>query len=650
MLLRLLMIAYTRLFLCTGNHFATFKSLSTSSCTMQSRESQSVIQAPPSVLKSRFIIRTRSQVAARAAVNASRQPLQDTLTNSPVKEHRSENSFLSGMMEMDGTEPLIPIKKRSHSSPYGEGADANAISKKFRLGSVSPRKAHRTDSLNNPLSSGITNSTTHAPRFTPCTSQSATTTPMKQSSVTPTSNKDTPTLTMPSPIKLMSVSSVPPSPANVASIPIIDLFNPPTSKHKPKSPSKPFLYQRLSRPSASPARQVQSSMANTDTQVGNEASLTTFRRPLPALQLVPRVALLDESETPAPRIKPSAYRDNNINLASDDDATEVLESPSRKAKLESATTGTLPKVPVPGSSMIPQRITTATGAGNFKFKGPTLKPLNSSRVIASNKRVAGFSTRPAWNAGPGLQTKLNFPSLSRPTTKRSISSTLPAAAQPPRPSTSMDFSDQTSFNRRTSLHSSTQISLCNLESALEKLKVPRPRTRQSLPTGEAVDSSSQMICSSSSMIIPPPSEMTQWNGASTSEVVADSQSSGMSAPPISSALNTAPQSLQDCPQTTTAPLAFGDQRNRRASTASRSLMEQSSQPPTQLEPQTESTASTSKSVIPATSGDNTTKTRLKILKECVIYVDVRTDNGSDAGQLFINMLKGLGARVSNCFP
>ena len=37
---------------------------------------------------------------------------------------------------------------------------------------------------------------------------------------------------------------------------------------------------------------------------------------------------------------------------------------------------------------------------------------------------------------------------------------------------------------------------------------------------------------------------------------------------------------------------------------------------------------------------------LKILKSCIVFVDVRTDDGDEAGGLFVEMLKGLGARVS----
>ena len=36
---------------------------------------------------------------------------------------------------------------------------------------------------------------------------------------------------------------------------------------------------------------------------------------------------------------------------------------------------------------------------------------------------------------------------------------------------------------------------------------------------------------------------------------------------------------------------------------------------------------------------------LTLLKDCIIFVDVRTDGGDDAGGLFVDMLKGMGARV-----
>lgn len=40
---------------------------------------------------------------------------------------------------------------------------------------------------------------------------------------------------------------------------------------------------------------------------------------------------------------------------------------------------------------------------------------------------------------------------------------------------------------------------------------------------------------------------------------------------------------------------------------------------------------------------------LDILKECVIFVDVKTEDGEDAGSLFVDMLRGLGAKVSKSF-
>ncbi|KAG8808105.1 hypothetical protein FRC17_004126 [Serendipita sp. 399] len=36
---------------------------------------------------------------------------------------------------------------------------------------------------------------------------------------------------------------------------------------------------------------------------------------------------------------------------------------------------------------------------------------------------------------------------------------------------------------------------------------------------------------------------------------------------------------------------------------------------------------------------------LDILKDCVIYVDVKTEDGEDAGSLFVDMLRGLGAKI-----
>lgn len=49
---------------------------------------------------------------------------------------------------------------------------------------------------------------------------------------------------------------------------------------------------------------------------------------------------------------------------------------------------------------------------------------------------------------------------------------------------------------------------------------------------------------------------------------------------------------------------------------------------------------------PMEEGSAGKKSTLKVLKKCAIFVDVRTDDGDDAGSLFVDMLKGLGARVS----
>lgn len=46
------------------------------------------------------------------------------------------------------------------------------------------------------------------------------------------------------------------------------------------------------------------------------------------------------------------------------------------------------------------------------------------------------------------------------------------------------------------------------------------------------------------------------------------------------------------------------------------------------------------------SGKKAAPRALKVLKKCTIFVDVKTEDGDDAGSLFVDMLKGLGARVS----
>ena len=36
---------------------------------------------------------------------------------------------------------------------------------------------------------------------------------------------------------------------------------------------------------------------------------------------------------------------------------------------------------------------------------------------------------------------------------------------------------------------------------------------------------------------------------------------------------------------------------------------------------------------------------LDVLDQCIVFVDVRTEEGEDAGALFVDMLRGLGAKV-----
>ncbi|RPD53415.1 hypothetical protein L226DRAFT_473053 [Lentinus tigrinus ALCF2SS1-7] len=47
------------------------------------------------------------------------------------------------------------------------------------------------------------------------------------------------------------------------------------------------------------------------------------------------------------------------------------------------------------------------------------------------------------------------------------------------------------------------------------------------------------------------------------------------------------------------------------------------------------------------AGAEESPAKLAVLKDCRIFVDVRTDEGDDAGGLFVEMLEGLGAKMAN---
>ena len=93
-----------------------------------------------------------------------------------------------------------------------------------------------------------------------------------------------------------------------------------------------------------------------------------------------------------------------------------------------------------------------------------------------------------------------------------------------------------------------------------------------------------------------------------------------------------------------------DRRKRRASMALRSLVDGAGDiiPVGSSSPLAGLSASSPKDLMTASGGGSVEKKKAKkltILKDCVVYVDVKTDDGSEAGEIFVNMLKSLGARV-----
>ena len=114
--------------------------------------------------------------------------------------------------------------------------------------------------------------------------------------------------------------------------------------------------------------------------------------------------------------------------------------------------------------------------------------------------------------------------------------------------------------------------------------------------------------------------------------------------PASSALHALSESLSSLPQTPTPPKpkVVGTRTGLRSSTAATG--KESPLLDGHSEVHGSGGAGPSNGTVNGSGGVK--KSSLKILKRCAIFVDVRTEQGDDAGSLFVDMLKGLGAKVS----
>ncbi|KAG1742552.1 hypothetical protein EDB19DRAFT_1701821 [Suillus lakei] len=116
----------------------------------------------------------------------------------------------------------------------------------------------------------------------------------------------------------------------------------------------------------------------------------------------------------------------------------------------------------------------------------------------------------------------------------------------------------------------------------------------------------------------------------------------------SSALHALSRSLSALPKTPPKLVAAGTRTGLRSSSStyhdasgSGFKFAQDAKDKGKFKEGTETSNAPSKSDAAATAG----KSVLKVLKKCAIFVDVRTDDGDDAGSLFVDMLRGLGARI-----
>ncbi|KAI6116080.1 hypothetical protein F5141DRAFT_1100988 [Pisolithus sp. B1] len=129
-------------------------------------------------------------------------------------------------------------------------------------------------------------------------------------------------------------------------------------------------------------------------------------------------------------------------------------------------------------------------------------------------------------------------------------------------------------------------------------------------------------------------------------------SSSLALNPASSALHALSQSLSSLPQTppATKPRAIGTRQGLRSASAVINKDESRMRSSAINANGTKDTGYGGRQACLRAQAELTDpgvpkKSSLKVLKKCAIFVDVRTDQGDDAGSLFVDMLRGLGAKI-----
>lgn len=597
------------------------------------------VYVPNTATRQRYIIRTRAQ-----ALRLGRPPLRDAPTNSPTKMSAPSSPLLAHKVgHKSGT-----LSRKRARSPSMQGAATNGSVKRIKPLVLTTSLKHSTTPVSPTKMTEGAFEVSEPPTARPST-------PPRDRASTDATSTGRPVGQMPP--KIIKPTST------------IDVFDAEPVLQPPPQESGGSCH-------ASTANAVHKS---------NEESVVVgpHEAPLPG----PKPKLFDirmcaNDEQNVLKTGTSQLHRKYSTLSEDD--TMVLNSPPKKAK-----TLTGPSVAAPKLSMIPRRV-------------PPPGDINQPN-IASLPPHAGLPSR---ELAPRLSSTVineSFPPTHpRPTrllspSTRTISSTATPSLRevPARPSTSLGFS-----NRRTSLHNSTQMSLSNLSTALEKLSLPRVRASLNGPGTVTSDSASstggpsavapQLGTDIKQKLKPPTlssrSISGRLNGAATGirrpigldeyfRIGLGRPSGGNMGPPRrtsssigpppapSAAVARATQAastsrafslssalpISSSPPTNppTAPwaspgeasLTREDRRRRRASIASRSLAD---------EGHLLRDVSTEDAVAAQKYDGKTDKkklTKLTVLKDCVVYVDVKTEDGAGAGELFVNILKGLGARV-----
>ncbi|KAG8957732.1 hypothetical protein FRC03_009853 [Tulasnella sp. 419] len=254
---------------------------------------------------------------------------------------------------------------------------------------------------------------------------------------------------------------------------------------------------------------------------------------------------------------------------------------------------------------------------------PTPKPktpsTSSDKLLKSTGKPSAISSSKSTLLG--FTSKFKQPHASSSLNKGLRTSNAPAVSQASKP-----------VARRTTLSSEAQTSLANLSSAIEKLSIPRPRSSLGHAAGSFRSSLSGRSIQDD--LPPRPSSVMEQKRYSVSSLDRpDSRAEER--------LSKGSRSYSSLSSRLSTGSSLSGRMGSKPSRPSSSTKELEEETPTDTKGKGKEVDSVSVPEVEEEPPES------ECLKDCVIFVDVRTDDGEDASFMFIQMLKKLSARIIN---